>query len=71
MMHEFIVKPRNIQLHAQVFCGSIADLDDRLRDVDMVSAIELIEHLYPDVLEKVPKTIFGFIRPKVSIETEP
>ena len=30
-----------------------------------------IEHLYPDVLEEVPFTVFGFIKPKLAIFTTP
>jgi hypothetical protein len=30
-----------------------------------------IEHLYPDTLEEVPYTVFGFIKPLVAIFTTP
>ena len=66
MTYEFLVKPRNVELRCRLFCGSIADNDDRLKHFDLVSGIEIIEHLLPDVLEKVPETVFGFIQPKVS-----
>ena len=34
-------------------------------------AIELIEHLTPDVLEKFPQTVFGHMKPKIVIITTP
>lgn len=34
-------------------------------------AIELIEHLHPEELNKFPQTVFGFIQPKVCVITTP
>ena len=51
--------------------GSIAECDIRLEDVDAVTAIELIEHLTPDILEKFPQTVFGQMKPKIVIITTP
>ena len=42
--------------------GSVGEKDDRLKNVDAVIAIELIEHLYPETLEKFPEIVFGHMR---------
>ncbi|KAL1506235.1 hypothetical protein ABEB36_005632 [Hypothenemus hampei] len=62
---------RNCPLEVSVFKGSIIDPDYRLRKTDVVTAIELIEHLFPDTLEALPYNIFSFIRPKLVIITTP
>ncbi|KAG8230915.1 hypothetical protein J437_LFUL002947 [Ladona fulva] len=58
-------------LHVLVLSGSITQHDYRLRDCDVVVAIELIEHLYPQELEEFPFTVFGYIQPNVAIITTP
>ncbi|KAJ4444026.1 hypothetical protein ANN_05815 [Periplaneta americana] len=62
---------RQESLTVQVLAGSIGDRDPRLLGTDAVVCIELIEHLYPDTLEAVPFTVFGFIQPLVAIFTTP
>ena len=52
--------------------GSIAEKDPRFRDkVDVVTCIEVLEHLDPEVLDRVPETVFGFIRPKLAVFSTP
>ncbi|XP_072743769.1 uncharacterized protein Hen1 [Anoplolepis gracilipes] len=51
--------------------GSIIHNDRKLEQTDAVICIELIEHLYPDVLMELPFNIFEYIRPKVVIVTTP
>lgn len=51
--------------------GDITQVDQRLIDVDAVVAIELIEHLESRILQKVPESIFGHIKPKLAIFTTP
>ncbi|KAL3279100.1 hypothetical protein HHI36_016614 [Cryptolaemus montrouzieri] len=58
-------------LTINVFAGSIIDPDRRILDSDVVIGIEIIEHLYPDILEAVPYTIFHCIQPKLAIFTTP
>ncbi|XP_065199830.1 small RNA 2'-O-methyltransferase-like [Planococcus citri] len=58
-------------LTVELFAGSIAVPDKRLLDANAVICIELIEHLYPDVLEKVPSTVFEFIQPELAVFTTP
>ena len=67
MMHEFFVKPRSVELCVKLLSGCVSKRDERLRSIEMVSAIELIEHLTNDVLEQFPATVFGFINPRVSL----
>lgn len=65
-MHE-----RKEPLTVDIYNGSIADQDDRMLGVDAVICIELIEHLYLDVLETLPYTVFEFIKPKLAVFTTP
>jgi len=51
--------------------GSVSDKDERLKDVDAVVAIEIIEHLKPPDLDLFPETVFGHMRPKLAVITTP
>ncbi|KAJ9582044.1 hypothetical protein L9F63_003627 [Diploptera punctata] len=62
---------RSEPLVVRILNGSIADTDPRLLGTDAVICIELIEHLYPDVLEEVPYTVFGYIEPLIAVFTTP
>ncbi|KAL7287126.1 hypothetical protein TKK_0018743 [Trichogramma kaykai] len=62
---------RESPLKVQVLLGSVVDPDSIVKDCDAVVAIELIEHLYPEELEKFPANVFGFIKPKVAVITTP
>ncbi|XP_071439262.1 small RNA 2'-O-methyltransferase [Hetaerina americana] len=62
---------RSTPFSVKVLAGSIAKPDPCLMGCDAVIAIELIEHLYPNDLEEVPFTIFGFIHPSVALITTP
>ncbi|XP_044730026.1 uncharacterized protein LOC123293315 isoform X2 [Chrysoperla carnea] len=65
------IQRRSEALDVSVLAGSIADPDPRLLNTDMVVAIEIIEHLYPDTLEAIPYNIFEFIKPCVVVFTTP
>ncbi|CAI6352272.1 unnamed protein product [Macrosiphum euphorbiae] len=65
-MHE-----RKEPLTVDIYNGSIADQDDRMLGVDAVICIELIEHLYLDVLDSLPNNVFEFIKPKLAVFTTP
>lgn len=65
------VKKRQYPLHANIWCGSIADSNPNFKNIDAVIAIELIEHVYPDVFEEIPYQIFGIICPKIAVITTP
>lgn len=62
---------RKVDLKVKVLQGSIADLDCRLLGTDIFVCIEVIEHLYPDTLESVPYTVFGFMKPHIAIFSTP
>uniref|UniRef100_A0A8D8XMU0 Small RNA 2'-O-methyltransferase n=1 Tax=Cacopsylla melanoneura TaxID=428564 RepID=A0A8D8XMU0_9HEMI len=62
---------RDSELSASLFCGDVSVPDERMNDVDVVVAIELIEHLYPPTLENVPYNLFGVIQPYLIIITTP
>uniref|UniRef100_T1J9Z3 Small RNA 2'-O-methyltransferase n=1 Tax=Strigamia maritima TaxID=126957 RepID=T1J9Z3_STRMM len=69
---EYIESMRREQpLNYTVFCGSVAEEDERLLDYEAVTCIELIEHLENEVLKKLPTVVFGFLKPKVAIFTTP
>ena len=51
--------------------GSVSDEDARLKGADVVTAIELVEHLDPDVLSRFPQIVFGFIKPKLVVISTP
>ncbi|CAN7993500.1 unnamed protein product [Ixodes hexagonus] len=65
------IHKRAHSLKAQFFRGSVTERDPRLRGFDGVTCIELVEHLYKEDLEKLPGTVFGFIRPKIAVITTP
>ncbi|XP_077500858.1 hen1 methyltransferase [Amblyomma americanum] len=62
---------RDRKLSIQLLRGSVSSHDSRLVGFDAVTCIELIEHLNEKDLERMPETIFGFIRPKVAVITTP
>lgn len=65
------IKRREYPLNVHVWQGSVTDSNPNFTDIDAVVAIELIEHVYPDVLEQIPNQIFGIIKPKIAIITTP
>ncbi|KAM7344280.1 hen1 methyltransferase isoform 3-T3 [Cochliomyia hominivorax] len=65
------LQKRERPLRVEVLQGSITDPVEQLYDVDAVIALEIIEHLHKDVLDKVPENIFDFIQPKVAIFSTP
>ena len=67
---EYIVK-RTAPLIMSLYCGSIIQSDERFYDFDLISCIEVIEHLYDDILSKVPYNIFGVMKPKNVVITTP
>ncbi|XP_037926236.1 small RNA 2'-O-methyltransferase [Hermetia illucens] len=62
---------RKTNFRVDIYKGSISSSVNCLRDVEAVIGIEIIEHLYPDVLENVPYNVFGFIQPKLVVFTTP
>ncbi|XP_060526237.1 uncharacterized protein LOC132701933 isoform X2 [Cylas formicarius] len=70
MISDHLIR-RNRPLEVSVFAGSVSDPDYRLRNTTVVTAIELIEHLYPDTLDAFPYNVFSFIEPKIVIVSTP
>ncbi|XP_077302868.1 hen1 methyltransferase [Arctopsyche grandis] len=62
---------RSKKLNVSVLHGSVCDPDYRLIGCDAVVCIELIEHLDPGALDRLPHNIFGFIEPLLVIITTP
>ncbi|XP_055921808.1 small RNA 2'-O-methyltransferase [Eupeodes corollae] len=62
---------RETPLRIEVFKGSIDVSSEYLKNTDAVIGIEIIEHLYPEVLENVPYNVFGFIQPKIALFSTP
>ncbi|OAD61795.1 Small RNA 2'-O-methyltransferase [Eufriesea mexicana] len=62
---------RTTPLVIEICEGSVTQNDRKLENTDAVICIELIEHLYPDVLIDFTYNIFGYIKPKLVIITTP
>ncbi|XP_072384875.1 uncharacterized protein [Diabrotica undecimpunctata] len=62
---------REEALNVSVFKGSVGDPDYHLLNVDVVTAIELVEHLYPDTLDAFAYNIFNYMEPKIVMVTTP
>ncbi|XP_075168254.1 hen1 methyltransferase [Haematobia irritans] len=70
LISDYLQKREN-PLRVEVLQGSITDAVEQLYNVDVIIALELIEHLHADVLEKVPENIFGFVQPKLAVFSTP
>ena len=70
LVSEYLFK-RKVPLKIELYQGSIIEPDHRYLETDFVACIEVIEHLYPDILEGVPNSIFGIMAPKVVVVTTP
>ncbi|CAG2101878.1 unnamed protein product [Medioppia subpectinata] len=69
--YDYLFAERKTPMKVNVFNGSVAQKDSRLKNFDAITCVELIEHLTPDVLTALPDNIFGYIEPKVVIITTP
>ncbi|XP_035684937.1 small RNA 2'-O-methyltransferase-like [Branchiostoma floridae] len=65
------IQPRPRPFTVSLYQGSIAECDDRFKDYDMVTCVEVIEHLDPPVLDAMPSNVFGHMRPSVVVVTTP
>ncbi|XP_059620327.1 small RNA 2'-O-methyltransferase [Phlebotomus argentipes] len=68
--HDFIDK-REHPFHVEVLRGSVDVFSEKMRHLDAFVAIELIEHLYPLELERLPYNVFHLIKPQIAIFTTP
>ena len=67
---EYLLK-RQRPLRICLYHGSIVEPDQRFCNIDVVTCIEVIEHLHKETLEKVPQAIFEKLRPSICIVTTP
>jgi hypothetical protein len=65
------IRRRGRKLSVDVWRGNVAKPNPNFTDVDCVVALELIEHVYPDVIEEIPFHIFGTVAPKIAIISTP
>jgi hypothetical protein len=65
------IRQRQHSLRVDVWKGDVSKPNPNFTDVDCVVLLELIEHVYPDVLDEIPFNIFGNIAPKIVIISTP
>ncbi|XP_019720304.1 small RNA 2'-O-methyltransferase isoform X1 [Hippocampus comes] len=65
------LQPPLHQLCVQLFQGSVTQKDARFRGFDLVTSIELIEHLPLDDLYQFSEVVFGYMAPQMVIITTP
>ncbi|XP_075835129.1 small RNA 2'-O-methyltransferase isoform X1 [Microtus pennsylvanicus] len=65
------VKPRDLDLTVILYHGSVVERDSRLLGFDLITCIELIEHLNSDDLAKFPEVVFGYLSPSMVVITTP
>uniref|UniRef100_A0A3P9QGI9 Small RNA 2'-O-methyltransferase n=1 Tax=Poecilia reticulata TaxID=8081 RepID=A0A3P9QGI9_POERE len=65
------LQPTYDQLHIDLYQGSVTQRDARLRGFDLVTNIELIEHLTLPDLELFSSVVFGYMRPASVIVSTP
>ncbi|XP_032073162.1 small RNA 2'-O-methyltransferase [Thamnophis elegans] len=65
------LQPSERQLTVTLLQGSVAQKDPCMLGFDMVTCIELIEHLEAKDLEKFPEVVFGFMSPAMIVISTP
>ncbi|XP_077390837.1 small RNA 2'-O-methyltransferase isoform X2 [Festucalex cinctus] len=65
------LQPTCNQLCVQLYQGSVTQKDARLRGFDLVTSIELIEHLSLDDLDRFSEVVFGYMAPQTVIISTP
>ena len=70
MLCDYLNK-REVPLRVDIFKGSVSKPNPHLVGFDAVIGIELIEHVFPDVLDEIPFHIFSYMNPKIVIFTTP
>uniref|UniRef100_A0A0K2U3B5 Small RNA 2'-O-methyltransferase n=1 Tax=Lepeophtheirus salmonis TaxID=72036 RepID=A0A0K2U3B5_LEPSM len=63
--------PRKKPLDIYLMNGDIGDFDERLKNVDAVSAIEVVEHLSQVTLDNFKEMLFGQMKPRIIVITTP
>lgn len=62
---------RETPLDIKLYQGSVDEYDERCTGHDVLTFVEVIEHLPEDVLEALPRTLFEWYRPQLVIITTP
>ncbi|XP_006979512.1 small RNA 2'-O-methyltransferase [Peromyscus maniculatus bairdii] len=65
------VKPRDLDLTVTLYHGSVVERDSRLLGFDLITCIELIEHLNSDDLARFPEVVFGYLSPSMVVISTP
>uniref|UniRef100_A0A3Q0SE09 Small RNA 2'-O-methyltransferase n=1 Tax=Amphilophus citrinellus TaxID=61819 RepID=A0A3Q0SE09_AMPCI len=65
------LQPSYDQLRIELYQGSVTQKDARLRGFDLVTSIELIEHLTLTDVELFSEVVFGYMTPKTVIISTP
>uniref|UniRef100_A0A0N8ETN4 Small RNA 2'-O-methyltransferase n=1 Tax=Heterocephalus glaber TaxID=10181 RepID=A0A0N8ETN4_HETGA len=65
------VKPRDLDLTVTLYHGSVVERDSRLVGFDLITCIELIEHLDSDHLARFPEVVFGYLSPVMIVISTP
>ncbi|XP_063796242.1 small RNA 2'-O-methyltransferase isoform X2 [Pseudophryne corroboree] len=65
------LEPLNRSLTVTLYHGSVCEKDPALLGFDLITCIELIEHLEADDLEKLQDVLFGFMAPNAAVISTP
>nr|XP_033476764.1 small RNA 2'-O-methyltransferase isoform X1 [Epinephelus lanceolatus] len=65
------LQPSYDQLRVELYQGSVTQKDARLRGFDLVTSIELIEHLTLADVERFSEVVFGYMSPGAVIVSTP
>ncbi|XP_037356244.1 small RNA 2'-O-methyltransferase [Talpa occidentalis] len=69
-MGDFL-SPRDLNLTITLYHGSAVERDSRLLGFDLITCIELIEHLDSEDLTRFPKVVFGYLSPSMVVISTP
>ncbi|XP_073752310.1 small RNA 2'-O-methyltransferase isoform X1 [Callorhinus ursinus] len=65
------IVPRELDLTITLYRGSAVQKDSRLCGFDLITCIELIEHLDSEDLAKFPEVVFGYFSPGMVVISTP
>ncbi|XP_040263030.1 small RNA 2'-O-methyltransferase [Bufo bufo] len=65
------LEPLERPLTVTLYHGSVSEKDPALLGFDLITCIELIEHLESDVLEEFQDVLFGFMAPNAAVISTP
>ncbi|XP_008067857.1 small RNA 2'-O-methyltransferase [Carlito syrichta] len=65
------LSPRDLDLTITLYHGSIVEKDSRLLGFDLITCIELIEHLDSGDLASFPEVVFGYMSPSLVVISTP